>query len=562
MRPATRLTTIAGILLILFVNGTPEPTTLSPDTRTKYEYDSMRRVKTATEMVNNNGAYKTMSASYGYGSDGKEDYLTSVTTGSTTYGFEYGNFGLRQLVTAGSYTLATYSYTSRTNYLSELDYGNDGRVRYTYNTQGDVTSQVYEDNDTITYKYNNSGYLASTTDSGSGITTTYYYDLSDRLTKYSEKSSSYSHIADYEYNNSGNLTHLFDTILGSVYKSYYYYDAANRISQVYDGGVQETYTYDSAGRLTKRVANISATTHVLTDTLTYESGTSRVSSLNSRSRGNYNVTHSYTYDANGNITDDTSLGNTTHYDYDSANQLVRENNQAAGRTWAWEYDNAGNILSRKEYAYTTGTVGTLQSTVSYSYGKSGWGDLLTSFNGKAVESDEIGNIERIVGYREYTWEHGRQLKESTYNGATWNYFYNADGMRYKRTSGNAAYTYYYNGDLLRYLDYDSNTTDSRAAAKLYFVLDATGKPIEVSYRPEGSSTTSFYYYVHNLQGDVEALVDYSTGNAVVWYTYDAWGNVLSVDGNLADSLGKLNPFRYRSYVYDAETELYYLQIRY
>ena len=148
------------------------------------------------------------------------------------------------------------------------------------------------------------------------------------------------------------------------------------------------------------------------------------------------------------------------------------------------------------------------------------------------------------------------------NGKTWTYTYNADGMRTKRVSGNTSYTYYYNGDMLRYLDYDSNTTDSSQAAKLYFVLDAAGNPIEVSYRPEGSTTTKFYYYVQNLQGDVIALVDSANGNTVVTYTYDAWGNVLSVGGSLATTLGAQNPFRYRGYVYDSETKLYYLQSRY
>jgi len=36
---------------------------------------------------------------------------------------------------------------------------------------------------------------------------------------------------------------------------------------------------------------------------------------------------------------------TTSYVYDSANQLVRENNQEAGKTWVWTYDEAGNITS-------------------------------------------------------------------------------------------------------------------------------------------------------------------------------------------------------------------------
>ena len=49
---------------------------------------------------------------------------------------------------------------------------------------------------------------------------------------------------------------------------------------------------------------------------------------------------------------------------------------------------------------------------------------------------------------------------------------------------------------------------------------------------------------------------------MVAYTYDAWGNILSTTGSMADSLGYTNPFRYRGYFYDTETGLYYLQSRY
>ena len=58
-----------------------------------------------------------------------------------------------------------------------------------------------------------------------------------------------------------------------------------------------------------------------------------------------------------------------------------------------------------------------------------------------------------------------------------------------------------------------------------------------------------------------AILDY-TGAAVVEYTYDAWGNILSTTGSMASTLGTLNPLRYRGYVYDQETELYYLSTRY
>jgi len=70
-----------------------------------------------------------------------------------------------------------------------------------------------------------------------------------------------------------------------------------------------------------------------------------------------------------------------------------------------------------------------------------------------------------------------------------------------------------------------------------------------------------YYYLVNLQGDVMGIVD-STGNIVVSYTYDAWGKPLSTTGMMASTLGTLNPLRYRGYVYDTETGLYYLQSRY
>ena len=46
------------------------------------------------------------------------------------------------------------------------------------------------------------------------------------------------------------------------------------------------------------------------------------------------------------------------------------------------------------------------------------------------------------------------------------------------------------------------------------------------------------------------------------YTYDAWGNPLSTTGSMAATLGEQNPLRYRGYVYDTETGLYYLQSRY
>ena len=49
---------------------------------------------------------------------------------------------------------------------------------------------------------------------------------------------------------------------------------------------------------------------------------------------------------------------------------------------------------------------------------------------------------------------------------------------------------------------------------------------------------------------------------MVEYTYDTWGKEVQTTGSLASTLGLIQPFRYRGYVYDWETGFYYLQSRY
>ena len=53
------------------------------------------------------------------------------------------------------------------------------------------------------------------------------------------------------------------------------------------------------------------------------------------------------------------------------------------------------------------------------------------------------------------------------------------------------------------------------------------------------------------------------GNVVVKYMYDAWGvcTTVVIDESATD-IANLNPFRYRSYYFDTETNLYFLKTRY
>ena len=61
-----------------------------------------------------------------------------------------------------------------------------------------------------------------------------------------------------------------------------------------------------------------------------------------------------------------------------------------------------------------------------------------------------------------------------------------------------------------------------------------------------------------MLGDIVKILD-EDGQEKASYVYNAWGNILSQS---EDELSSINPLRYRGYVYDEDTTLYYLQTRY
>ena len=95
-----------------------------------------------------------------------------------------------------------------------------------------------------------------------------------------------------------------------------------------------------------------------------------------------------------------------------------------------------------------------------------------------------------------------------------------------------------------------------------------------SFTPDCSSQNDWQYLSMRVAAkaaytSLRILLVYECTANVVYFdgvqlfnTYGPWGEACGMSGTLASTLGDLNPFRYRGYVYDAETELYYLNSRY
>ena len=231
------------------------------------------------------------------------------------------------------------------------------------------------------------------------------------------------------------------------------------------------------------------------------------------------------------------------FTYNSSNELVRVDDKVTNKSVAYAYDFVGNITSVKTYLYTTGALGSPLTTQNYTY---------NSQNQRTdLGYDASGNLTSLNGYT-FTWS-GRRLTAAVNANTNISYTYNHNGIRTSKTVNGT--TTYYEVDENNNVVKQYELVNDAETNVIEFVYDSSNSPIYFTYN------NATYYYEKNLQGDIVAILD-GSGNTVVEYTYDIWGKLVSVTGSLADTVGAINPLRYRGYYYDTETQLYYLQSRY
>ena len=147
------------------------------------------------------------------------------------------------------------------------------------------------------------------------------------------------------------------------------------------------------------------------------------------------------------------------------------------------------------------------------------------------------------------------------------YTYAYDGSRLSKTVGKTSKSdgtkteYILNGSLIlaQNITYPNGEKET-----LNFYYSSDGKLLEIGYL-KGEEKENHYSVIRNAMGDVTALYT-ADGTLVGTYEYDPYGLPFEPIENKAyvdnDGILEKNPFRYRGYYYDQETEWYYLQSRY
>ena len=257
--------------------------------------------------------------------------------------------------------------------------------------------------------------------------------------------------------------------------------------------------------------------------------------------GNNKNDRSYQTDALGNITSITdSLFGSHNYTYDYRGFLTKED------AIEYKYDNNGNITKAGNDTFTYDNLNRLRSV-------NGWPVSYSDVNpGNPRKNNNI----------EYEFE-GRRLKSISEpmgidEQKTVDYTYDSNGLIIKKVLG-----YWYDDDrdseeftTQYYYDGDKLITEINQYCRLDFLYDESG----MLYGLIKDNSSKYFYvrdYLHNILGIVD-----QNGKLVVKYSYDAYGNRKGIEDTSGCNLGTRNPFRYKGYYYDDDTNMYYCKSRF
>ena len=300
-------------------------------------------------------------------------------------------------------------------------------------------------------------------------------------------------------------------------------------------GITQNKQFDTLGMLRNIVLH-KAGENIMSATFDYKKRESdqryisrQISKELHRFKNSNEISRTYETDALGNILSiKDNIFKNHAYKYDFRGFLTNDDDKTI------KYDYNGNILKYGE------------TTFEYSNHIK---DLLVKVGDNEIIYDEK-NIFNPKSYKgnQYLFE-GRRLVEFTdSDDNTFTYEYDDKGLRTKKITPDETIDYYYDDDKLV-----SQVSDNCRLDFLYdednllygFILDKTKN----------------YFYLKDCLQNILGIVD-ENGERIVGYESNAYGKTYVYFDNSSNDLAEINPFRYKGYYFDEESEMFYCTTRY
>ena len=485
--------------------------------------------------------------------------------------------------------------------------GLNNTISYGYDSQARMTSMAFNDGTvrTTSYQYDANGNQTKVIDPQSPAqTATYGYDADNELSSISYSDGTTPNVTNILYtadglrtswtDGTGNWSLQYDTLneLTSSQDGFgnttsYGYDLAGRLTSLTYPGVStaETLTYDAAGRLQTigdwvgNTTTFGYTANSMLQTSTHSGSSNLVdtngydiadnlTSISDAAGGTAYATFGETRDAANQVTQELPGGSAlsgqaalnagydtreqvcfggpngggtcaapptgaTSYAYDAANEMT----QAGTSTLAY---NSANELCWTLPTASANTCGSPPTgATAYGFDTRGNRTSAVPSTGSAT-CDAYDQADRLTAITSGT---GSSCTSPTTVGT---YTYNSSGLRMSKTAGSTTTDFAWNlsGSLPTLLQERVS-----GGAVTEYIYGPNGTPLE-----QISGSTVLLYHADQL-GSTRVLTD-TSGTVKATYSYDAYGNVTSSTGSVA------NPFLFAGQYKDAESGLYYLQARY
>ena len=213
---------------------------------------------------------------------------------------------------------------------------------------------------------------------------------------------------------------------------------------------------------------------------------------------------------------------------------------------SYSYDNFGNILTKRrgdkfyQYLYEDNLLKEIRNneeSIKLEYG--------TSLYPKKIIRTKDNNEENIeLNYI------GRRLEKVEVGEKEYKYTYDDQGQRIKK-EGNGKEEYYF---------YEEGRIKEVITKEYRLIYRYVGEEVKgVTYKNENKEIS--YFYEKNILGEIIGIVD-EEGKRVVEYRSSSYGEVENIHDNSEIEISAKDHLRYKGYIYDEETRLYYLKTRY